>query len=125
MKRILAFVSADRAAWIAFLVASPAYLLCRSTHFCMGGHLPDHGNLDHSHSLIVGFALDSIWVAAFGLAVVMSFMGGITFRYIFIFALGVGFLFIADPRGIGGILAWPVHAALCLFAIACLKGWID
>ena len=125
MKRITKFISAERAAWIAFLAASPAYVFCRWTHFCMGGHLPDHGDLGHSHRAMVGYALDSVWAVAFAFAAVMSFLSGITFRYSFIFALGVGFLFIADPRGLGEILAWPVHAALCLFVIACWKGWID
>ena len=125
VKRIRRFISAERVAWIAVLAASPAYVLCRWTHFCMGGHLPDHGDLGHSHKAMVGYALDSAWAIAFALAVVMSFLSGITFRYSFIFALGVGFLFLTDPHGLSEILAWPVHAALCLFAIACWKGWID
>lgn len=118
-------MSPERAGWIAFvgfLAASPAYVLCRSTHFCMGGHLPDHGAAGHSHAVALGYLFDAIWVVAFGLAVVLAFLSGLTFRYAFVFALGVGFLFIADPSG---IVLWPAHVVLSVFAIACLKGWID
>ena len=91
----------------------------------MGGHLPDHGDLGHSHRAVLGYFSDCIWVVGFVLAVLLSFFSGITFRYVAVFAAGVLFLIVADPRGIGGILAWPVLAVLCLFTIACLRGWID
>lgn len=87
--------------------------------------MPDHGALGHSHSTALGYVTDTIWVVAFGLAVVLAFLSGLTFRYAFVFALGVGFLLIADPRGVSGIVLWPAHVALSVFAIACLKGWID
>ena len=91
----------------------------------MGGHLPDHRDLEHTHSTVLGYALDSIWVGGFALSVLMAFRSGITFRYAFIFALGVALLVVTNPVGLGDILGWRVHAALCLFALACLKGWID
>lgn len=84
--------------------------------------MPDHGAAGHSHAVALGYLFDAIWVVAFGLAVVLAFLSGLTFRYAFVFALGVGFLFIADPSG---IVLWPAHVVLSVFAIACLKGWID
>jgi hypothetical protein len=91
----------------------------------MGGHLQDHEDLGHSHSLVGGIALDIFWGAAFIWAVVGSFTSSIRFKYSLFFALGTGFLFIANLQNIAGILMFPVHAALFLFAIACLKDWID
>ncbi len=61
----------------------------------------------------------------FIISVVLAFRSEVTFRYAFIFALGVGFLFISDPRAVLGILEIPVQIVLCLFSIACLIGWID
>ena len=87
--------------------------------------MPDHGAAGHSHAVALGYLFDTIWVGAFGLAVVLAFLSALTFRYAFAFALGVGFLFIADPRGVSGIVLWPAHLVLAVFAIACLRGWID
>lgn len=127
-KRRTKFASAERASWIAFaafLAVSPLYAWCQLTHYCMGGHLPDHPALGHSHATTLAFLLDGLWTVVFGAVAILAFFSGITFRYVFVFALGIGFLFVADPRGIGEILIWPVLVATCLFAIASLRGWID
>jgi hypothetical protein len=122
MKRILEFLSPDRAtriAFLSFLVASPAYFICRSNHFCMAGHL------QHSDDYTpLAYLTDGFWVIGFVCSIILAFRSDVTFRYVFMFALGVAFLCFADPRGIGGLLQIPVHVALGLFAIACLLGWI-
>jgi len=82
------------------------------------------GHLQHPDDFTpVAYVTDALWFVGFLCSIVLAFRSDITFRYVFVFALGVGFLFIADPRGISEILRIPVHAALCLFAIACLIGW--
>ena len=121
MKRIFEFLSPDRANWIAFvtfLVSVPCFVICRSHHFCVYGHLAENVTF-------LGGINDYFWQSGFIVGMILSFRSGITFRYIFIFAMGVGFLWIADPRNLGGILIYPVTGALCLFALASLIGWID
>jgi hypothetical protein len=122
MKRILKFLSPDRAtqiAFLSFLAASPAYHICRSKHFCMAGHLQ---HFDGYTSL--AYLTDGLWIFGFLCSIVLAFRSDVTFRYVFLFALGVGFLFFADPRGIGGILQIPIHVSLGLFAIAGLLRWL-
>jgi len=68
---------------------------------------------------------DTLWVAVFASSIVLAFRSEISFRIAFIFALGVGFLMVADPRGVGSLLQIPVHIVLCLISIGCLAGWIE
>lgn len=122
MKRLLEFLNPTRATqlgFLLFLVASPAYYICRSNHFSMAGHLQHSGDLT---SLAV--LTDGLWTIGFLTSSVLAFRSEISFRYVFVFALGVAFLFFGDPRGVGAILQIPVHIALCVFSIACLIGWI-
>ncbi len=122
MKRILEFLSPDRAttgAFLSFLLASPAYYICRTRHFCIAGHLQHPDDFTPLACVTDGF-----WSIGFLCAMVLAFRSDVTFRFVFVFALGVGFLFLANPLGIGGVLWLPVLVALCLFAIACLMGWI-
>jgi hypothetical protein len=121
MKRFLQFFSPDRAViigFILFLACVPSFVYCRTHHFCMYVHFQDEVTfLDKVN--------DVIWQFGFAVSIVLSFRSDITFRYAFLFASGVGFLFIASPLNLGGILILPFTAALCLFALACLIGWID
>ena len=110
---------ATRIAFLSFLAASPAYYNCRSRHFCMAGHL-QHAD-DYTP---FAYLTDAMWIIGFVCSIILAFRSDVTFRYVFVFALGVTFLFFADPHGIGEILRLPVHIALCLFAVACLLGWI-
>jgi hypothetical protein len=121
MKKLLEFLSPDRSlliSFILFLAAVPSFVFCRTHHFCIYGHLED--NVTYW-----GHANDYFWQTGFIGGVILSFRSGIAFRYLFTFGLGVGFLLVADPRNLGGILIFPVTGALCLFALACLLGWID
>ena len=121
MKRIFEFLSPDRANWIAFvtfLVSVPCFVICRSHHFCVYGHLAENVTF-------WGHINDYFWRSGFIVGMILSFRSEIAFRYLFVFAMGVGFLLIADPRNLGGILIYPATGALCLFALASLIGWID
>ena len=119
---MILFLNSDRAtriAFLSFLITSPAYYFCRSKHFCMAGHLQ---HLDDFTPL--AYLTDGLWVIGFLVSIILAFWTDITFRYIFAFVLGVGFLFFADPNGLGAFLQLPVQITLCLFAIAGLFGWI-
>ena len=121
MKRLLQFFSPDRAINIGFsgfLVCVPFFVFCQTHHFCIYGHFKDEVTF-------WGEANDVFWQSGFVVAMVLSFRSSITFRYVFTFAMSVVFLLIASPLGFCGILILPVAGALCLFAIACLLGWID
>ena len=121
MKRLLQFFSPGRAiniGFTVFLVCVPFFVLCRTHHFCMYGHFKDEAT-------IWGEANDVFWQSGFILATLLCFRSGITFRYVFSFAMGVGFLLIASPLNLGGILILPVTGAAVLFALASLFGWID
>ena len=121
MKRLLQFFSPDRATWIGFtlfIACVPSFVFCRTHHFCVFGHFQDEVTF-------LGKVNDLFWQFGFAVAMILSFRSGITFRYVFIFAMGAGFLFIASPLNFGGILILPVTGALCLFALAILIGWID
>jgi hypothetical protein len=121
MKRFLQFLSPDRATnfcFTTFLVCVPSFIFCRTQHFCMEGHLKDSVSfLDRAN--------DALWWLGFVVAIILSFRSDITFRYAFIFSIGVGFLLIAVPYNLWGILILPVTVALGLFALACLLGWIE
>ncbi|MEI7808125.1 MAG: hypothetical protein WCJ07_06535 [Verrucomicrobiota bacterium] len=121
MKRLLEFFSPDRAAsvgFILFLTCVPFFLYCRTHHFCMAGHLQDEVTfLDKAN--------DMFWQVGFMVSIILSFRSGITFRYVFTFAMAVGFLLVASPLGVGGVLIFPVTGAAGLFALASLMGWID
>ena len=121
MKQIFAWLSPDRAnliTFVSFLVSVPCFVICRSHHFCIYGHLPenvsDWGRIN-----------DYVWQLGFIAGMILCFRSGITFRYAFIFAIAVGFLWVASPLNLCGILIYPVAAAACLFSLACLLGWID
>lgn len=121
MKRLLQFFSPDRASsigFILFLVCVPGFIYCRQRHFCMAGHLQDETAFWEQAS-------DWFWQLGFAISVVLSFRADLTFRHAFVFAMAVGFLLIADPRNVGGILILPVVGASGLFALAALAGWID
>ena len=121
MKRLLQFFSSDRATWIGFslfLACVPSFVFCRTHHFCMYGHFQDEVTL-------LDRVNDLFWQAGFIVSFIFSFRTDITFRYAFIFAMGVGFLLVASPLNLGGILILPVTGALCLFALASLIGWIE
>lgn len=83
----------------------------------MAGHLkhPD----DYTPLAIV---TDGLWMSAFVGAILLVFKSDLVFRYAFIFALGVGSLFFA---GLGELVLLPIHVALCVFAVAALKGWLS
>ncbi len=121
MKRLLQFFCPDRAiviSFITFLACVPCFVFCRTHHFCMEGHLKDAVTFWDE-------ANDVIWRSGFVIAMILCFRSEITFRYVFAFAMGVGFLLIADPQNLCGALILPVTGALGLFALACLLGWID
>lgn len=121
MKRLIGFFSPDRSlriGFVLFLAAVPFFVFYRTHHFGIYGHFKE--NLT-----ILDRASDCFWEAGFVAAVILGFRTGITFRYIFTFALAVGFLLVADPRNLCGILILPVTGALCVFALACLLGWLD
>ncbi len=121
MKRLLEFFSPDRATavgFILFLVCVPFFVFCRTHHFCMFGHLQDAVTVWDTVN-------DWFWRFGFCGSIILGFRSGITFRYVFTFALAVGFLMIASPLNLGGILIFPVTGAACLFALASLAGWID
>ena len=121
MKRFLQFFSPDRATsigFILFLVCVPSFVFCRTHHFCMYGHFQDEVAL-------LARLNDVAWQGGFVVSMILSFRTDIIFRYVFIFAMGVGFLLVASPLNFGGILIFPVTGALCLFAIASLIGWVE
>ena len=121
MKRVRKFFNPDRAIIIGFtvfLVCVPLFVFCRTHHFCVYGHFKDEVTFWDE-------ANDVFWQSGFVVAIISSFRSGITFRYVFTFAISVGFLLIASPLNFGGILILPVTGAACLVAIASLIGWID
>jgi hypothetical protein len=121
MERILQFFSPDRArliTFVSFLASVPSFLICRTHHFCVYGHF-------HEETTSLGYANDYFWQAGFGVALLLCFRCDITFRYAFIFAMSVGFLWVASPLNLCGVLIYPVTAAAGLFALASLIGWID
>ena len=121
VKRLLQFFSPDRAislGFTLFLVCVPGFVFCRTHHFCMYGHFQDEV------TLLAGLN-DFLWQAGFMVSMILSFRTDLTFRYVFTFTTGIGFLLIASPLNLGGILILPVTGALCLFAIASLFGWIE
>lgn len=121
MKRFLQFFSPDRSIRIGFtlfLACVPSFVFCRTHHFGIYGHFKDELTfLDKVN--------DFFWQFGFVVSMILSFRSDITFRYVFTYAMGVGFLLIASPLNFGGILILPVTGALCLFALCCLLGWID
>ncbi len=121
MKRLLTFVNPERArliTFIWFLASVPCFLICRTRHFCVFGHLEDQTSF-------WDYANDVLWRSGFVVGMILCFRSDITFRYVFTFALSVGFLLCASPLGLLSILIYPVTAASCLFALASLLGWID
>lgn len=121
MKKILNFLTPSRATFIcfvAFLACVPSFIYCRNHHFCIYGHLQHEITFWEK-------ANDLLWHSGFLVGMVLGFRSEIIFRYAFIFAMAVGFLLIADPRNLGGILILPVTAAAGLFAVAGLLGWLD
>jgi len=120
MKWLLKFLSPERVTLICFLLflaCVPFFVYCHSHHFTLFGHENAVTFLDRVN--------DVAWRSGFVIAMILVFRSEITFRYLFVFALGVGFLLIASPLNMCGILILPVTAAACLFALACLIGWID
>src|ERR1035437_7548829 len=108
MKRLLQFFSPNRAISIGFtlfLACVPSFVFCRTHHFCMYGHFRDEVTF-------LGEANDLFWQSGFVVSIILSFRSGITFRYVFTFAMGVGFLLIASPLNFGGILILPVTGTL-------------
>jgi hypothetical protein len=95
----------------------PSFVFCLTHHYSGFGH--------EFPVTFLGEANDVAWRLGFLIAMILVFRSGITFRYLFIFALGVGFLLIASPLNLCGILILPVTGALCFFALAALVGWID
>jgi len=123
IKRILDFISPERAtrlAFLLFLAASPAYYLCRSRHFCMQGHLQHPQDTSTLAVLADGF-----WLLCFTCSIALAFRADIVFRYSVLFVIGVAFLFIIRPGSMVEILQIPVQIALCLFSVAGLLGWLE
>jgi len=123
MRRILDFISPERATRLAFrwfLAASPAYYLCRSRHFCLEGHLQHPEDFSTFAVLTDGF-----WLLGFACSIALAFRADIIFRYTILFVLGVAFLFIVRPGSMAEILQIPVQIALCLFSVAGLLGWLE
>ena len=120
MKRFLKFFSPERATIICFLLflaCVPSFLFCRTHHFSVFGHEYAVTFLDKAN--------DVLWRLGFFIAMILIFRSDITFRYAFIFAMALGFLLVASPLNLCGILIFPITVAACLFAVACLIGWID
>jgi hypothetical protein len=122
MKRLLDFLAPDRSARIAFLsflAVSPAYFLCGQQHYCIGGHLSDLEDFE-----VLPYLTDTLWVVGFLISILLAFRTGITFRYVFVFALGVGSLF-AFPPGLNSLVGFGIHVTLCALAVCFLCDWID
>ncbi len=120
MKRWLALLRHEKTGWIIFLTALPAYFVCRLKHFSAAGHLAHPDDL----TPLIYFT-EPFWIIGFILAMIGAFRSNIAFRYAFIFAAGVGALFIATPTGFSEILWLPLYIVLGTFTLACLLGWID
>jgi len=120
VKRLLApFLSpevASRVAFITFLLVSPEYYWCRTHHFCCGG-----GHLEGADSVALPYLVDSFWCIGFLAAVVLAFSSRITFRYVFLFFLALGFLTVAAEP----LFVLPIWMGTGLFSAACLVGWIE
>ena len=122
MNRIVHIFSPNRATLISFfsfLISSPAYDYCRLQHY----NWSTAGLLQHvvdPDEVVLSRLVDGVWICGFTCSVAAAFLSDISFRYVFVYALGVGLLSCCGPN----ILVIPVQCALSLFALACLKGWI-
>jgi len=118
MRKHLELLSPERstqAAFLLFLVTSPAYGVCRFNHFWCHGH---YGLADNATP--IEYVTDGLLIVGFVLSVLLAFRSDISFRYVFLYGLGIGLVCYSAPN----ILVCGVYVALLLFAVGCLLGWI-
>src|SRR5262245_8726604 len=104
--------------FFAFILGSAGYMVCQTSHFCMGGH---NAHPEEVSETFLARCVDAFWISAFVLSMLLIFKSGITFRYVFVFSIGMVLLFFCGYDLIG----IPLHSLLAVIAIAFRAGWID